>query len=166
MKHPEILKLSDDLKNSQQAGKVSLESMAECVSEKEKLITRLEKLIADYRERNLEDFNGGFDRYLQVMPEFLEAAKASLQQVQEALSEAQAQFAEITKFFGDDGNLKSPEDLFSIFNNFNSDFEHIKAEIAQASIEANGLKQKIMQAQDGNGRDLLDNILSAARKTC
>ncbi len=165
-RHPGILNLSDELKSSQIAGKVSLDSMSECVSEKEKLILRLEELIEDYQERNLDDFNGGFDRFLKVMPEFLATSKKSLNQVKEALHEAQKEFAQITKYFGDDGQLKSPEDLFSIFSNFNIDFESIKAEIVQASMEATGLKQKIQQAQVGNGRDLLDNILSAARKTC
>lgn len=165
-KHPDLLKLPDEIKDTQQAEKVSLEAMNELLGEKKRTLSKLEKLATDYKERNIEDFNGGFDRYLKVIPQFIDEAKGAIEKVESTLSATTARFGEILEYFGDDGQLKCPESFFAIFSNFGHDFEVIKTEIIQASSEAHDLKQKVLLAQDGTGRDLLDNILSAARKTC
>lgn len=165
-KKPELLNLSIDIKSSSAASKVSLDGMVEILAEKKKTVSRLEVLVGKYKENNFEDLNGGFDRYLSSIEPFIAESKGHILRVEEKLNLANQEFTEILKFFGDDGNFKSPQDLFAVFSDFSADFERINQELDAANAEEHDLKKKIsgvINSQDDEGRNLIDSILGAAR---
>lgn len=165
-KTPELLNLSADIKNTTIASKVSLEGMLEILAEKKRTISKLEKFVENYKKSNYEDLNGGFDRFLVCIEPFLVESKGHIEVVEEKLKRANEEFAGILKFFGDDGNFKTPQDFFTVFSDFSADFERIKQELNAANAEENDLKKKIsgvLKSQDEEGRNLIDNILGAAR---
>lgn len=163
---PQLMHLPSDLKNTSVASKVSLDGMIEILAEKKRTVSRLEKMAENYKKNNFEDLNGGFDRYLACIEPFVEESKKHIEKVEEKLNKSNQEFIEILKFFGNDGNFKTPQDFFSVFCDFSSDFERIKQELYAANAEENDLKKKIsgvLKSQDDEGRNLIDNILGAAR---
>lgn len=166
-KAPQLLNLPVDIKNTVVASKVSLDGMVESFAEKNRTMSRLEKLVESYKRNNFEDLNGGFDRYLACIEPFLLESRRHMGEVEKKLNRANQEFIGILKFFGDDGNFKTPQDFFTVFSDFSSDFERIKQELISANTEENDLKKKIsgvLKSQDEEGRNLIDNILGAARK--
>lgn len=164
----ELLNLPVDIRNTTNSGKISLDGMTEMLAEKKRTISRLGKLVYNYKTGNFEDHNGGFDRYLSVIEPFLAEAEIHIEVVEEKLKRAHQEFAEILKYFGDDGNFKSPQDFFTVFSDFSADFERIKHELLSAVADETDLKKKIscvLKSQDEEGRNLIDNILGAARTT-
>ena len=162
----EILSLPVDIKNTSLANKISLDSMTELVAEKRRTIERLEKMTESYKMANYEDLNGGFDRYLSLIEPFVLCAKENINIVQEKLACATREFAAILKFFGDDGDFKTPQDLLNVFSDFSADFERIKQELIASSNDDSDLKKKIsgvLKSQTDNTRNLMENILGAAR---
>lgn len=162
---PDVLALPADLRNTTMVNKVSLDGIAEMVSEKKQTVKRLEGMLENYKKSNFEDLNGGFDAYQAVIEPFLNDAKMNIEAVSEKLNRTNQEFSEILKFFGDEGDLKTPDDLFKVFNEFSSDFERIRLEIT--GNDETDLKKKIsgvLRSQDDQGRNLIDNILVAARQ--
>lgn len=163
---PDLMNLPTDLKNVVPASKISLDGISEILAEKKRNVYKLEKFTETYKLNNFEDLNGVFDRYLVVIEPFLEEAKKHVDVVAEKLNLATLEFTSILKLFGDDGDFKNPQDFFSIFTSFSADFERIKQEMSAGTNEENDFKKKIsgvLKCQEKEGRNLIDNILCAAR---
>ena len=166
---PDFMNLPTDLKTVGSASKISLDGMSEILAEKKRNVYKLEKFVETYKLNNFEDLNGVFDRYLIVIEPFLEEAKKHVDVVEEKLNLANLEFTSILKLFGDDGDFKNPHEFFSIFTSFAADFERIKQEMSAGTTEENDLKKKIsgvLKCQEKEGRNLIDNILGAARTVC
>ena len=163
---PDLLNLPADIKNTTLSNKVSLDGMMEIVAEKRRTLNRLEILLENYKKANYEDLNGGFDKYQTIVEPFVAEAKDNIKLVEEKLNRANQEFSDILKYFGDDGNFKTPQDFFNIFSDFAADFDRIKIELTAAITDETDLKKKIsgvLKSQDDQGRNLIDNILGAAR---
>jgi len=165
---PDVLGLSDEIAPCIGAHKISLDYWMEVVEDKRKQVAKLGRLIDNYRKGYYRDLNGGsVDKYLLAVEPFLQSSEAELCVIEEKLDAGKVEFEGALKFFADNGNLKTPRDLLSVFADFCADFERIKGDLLSLPVTGSKDAAKLpvvsLDWEASASRDLLDNVIGAAR---
>ncbi|KAJ5075930.1 protein diaphanous [Anaeramoeba ignava] len=116
-KEPDVIKFPEELKDSENASKVSLDDLRSNITEVSKHLSALEKELPFHEEPANEN-----DKFGEKMREFFDDAKNQFDKIQDDFQNAQTQYEEILSHFGETNPKTKPEEFYGNLFRFIQDF--------------------------------------------
>jgi hypothetical protein len=124
---------SSKINNENTGDKEDITDISNLLTDEEKMTLKIEEYEIDTTQEKfgneiVKRFN---DKFILIMQSFLDESRISYEKLKNFLKEANEDFANLCRLFGEDPEDKEPSELFTLFNDFWDQFQTAKIENAR-----------------------------------